>query len=153
MKVNQLEGSEYYKEALLILNSKVMDVEKAKELLFKAMEEGDPFAAYALGTWYFFGSNGIRKNIKKAVLLWHIAAKAKVPDALFDLAVYYEVNTVNRNLKKSFLLYVEAAIRGDKEAVFAVGRCYFYGIGISKNKTLAEVWFLRAEELGTYSSE
>lgn len=153
MKSNFRKGNAHYKEALQIMRSPNGDFEKAKKLLLLGLEENDPFSAYALGTWYFFGSNGIRKNTKKGLALWHRAAEEKVPDALFDLAVYYEKDAIEKDLKKAFLLYIDAAIRGDKEALFAVGRCYFFGIGVSKNKDIAEIWFQRSEEFGTYEQE
>ena len=154
MTIHTSKKSAYYKEALRIMQSQDGDVDVAKKLLFSALKEHDPYAAYALGTWYFFGSNGIRKNKKKSIELWNISAESKIPDALFDLAVCYEKGVVvERNLRKAFLLYMDAAVRGDKQAVFAVGRCYFFGVGVSKNIEISEIWFQRSEELGTYEAD
>jgi len=73
------------------------DLARITELLRSAMGEGDPFAAYALGTWYCQGEKGLG---------------------------------IGQDPRRAFLLYMEAALRGDKDAVFEVRRCYTHGIGI-----------------------
>ena len=45
--------------------------------------------------------------------------------------------------------YLKAAIRGSKEAIWEVSRCYHFGVGVKKNKELADIWYDRAEELGS----
>lgn len=143
--------SQLYNEALHIMQSENADAKLATQLLEDALKNDDPHAAYALGTWYFHGSNGLRKSQAKGVELWHIAARAKLSDALFDLAVCYEKGTVvKKNVERAFQLFLDAAIRGDEQAVFEVARCYTYGIGIPINMQVAEIWAARAEELGTF---
>jgi uncharacterized protein len=64
----------------------------------------------------------------------------------FDLAVCYEKGVgVKRNYKKGFECYLNAALLGDKQAVYEVGRCYYYGIGISKNINISRIWLKHAE--------
>lgn len=133
------------------MQSNSADIELATQHLRNGLQVGDPHAAYALGTWYFHGSNGVRRNRRRGIELWIIAAEAKLSDALFDLAVCYEKGTiVDKNPQKAFLLFLDAAIRGDKQAVFEVARCYTYGIGVSSDRQIADIWSARAEELGTY---
>ena len=160
MKTNKLlpkynvEVSKEHKQALKIMYSSNPDYEKAKKLLLIAAENNDYLAIYGLGTWHFFGIHGFDENKTEAIRLWTIAAEKKIPEALFDLAVCYEEgDSVKKNLRKAFALYMDAALQGDNQAVFAVGRCYFYGIGISKNKLVADVWFDKAEELGVFESD
>ncbi len=77
-----------------------------------------------------------------------------MPDALFDLAVCLETGEgVDKNLKDCFNYYLQAAIRGDQQSVFEVGRCYFEGIGVSKDIEMSNIWFERAKELGVYEYE
>jgi uncharacterized protein len=147
----KIKVSQFYRDALQIMQSENADVKLATQLLRNGLDAGDPHAAYALGTWYFHGSNGVRKNKKRGIELWTIAAEAKISDALFDLAVCYEEGTVvERDVQRAFLFFMDAAIRGDKQAVFEVARCYTYGIGVSSDLQIAEIWSARAEELGTY---
>ena len=44
--------------------------------------------------------------------------------------------------------YREAAAGGDAEARYKLGECYLEGIGVRKNRTLAQQYFLLAEEQG-----
>ena len=77
------------------------------------------------------------------------AADKNVADACYDLAVSYEKpEGVAANLEKAFELYVKAALHGDNQSFHEVGRCYYYGIGVPSNKTLADIWLEKAEELG-----
>ncbi len=151
---SSVDGKNLYSEALECMQRADPDVCRATALLEQSFSLGDPFAAYALGTWYFFGTCGKPCDKNRAVELWLIAAKAKVPSALFDLANCYENGDgVEKNLELAFCLYLEAAIRGDEQAVFEVGRCYQFGIGIVQDEGMAEIWFARAEELQTFESD
>jgi len=76
------------------------------------------------------------------------AADQNYPDALFDVGVSYEKGIpCVKNRKNAFLSYLKAAIRGDVDSMEEVGRCYFYGIGVRKNKELAHIWYDRFEEM------
>lgn len=66
MKIHASRKSLHYKEALRIMQTPNGDVEEAKKLLFTALEENDPFAAYALGTWFFLDQTELGKILKKA---------------------------------------------------------------------------------------
>lgn len=143
-----------YEKALTIMASSKVDIKKATSLLREALRMGEPRAAYALGTWYFSGANGFKENKKKGIELIRAAAHEKVPAALFDLAACYEEGlAVEIDLEKAFILFLDAAIHGDEQAVFEVSRCYFHGIGIEQNRQISEIWGARAEELGTYRDE
>ena len=37
---------------------------------------------------------------------------------------------------------------GDKQSIYEVGRCMFYGIGTKRDRRLADAWLARAEALG-----
>jgi uncharacterized protein len=154
MKETRNQPGAFYEEALRIMNSPETDISEATRLLKLGVDANDPFAKYALGTWHFHGSNGIRKNRIKGMKLIQSAADAKVPDALFDLAVCLEVGeVVKQDLNRAFLCYLDAAIRGDGQAIFEVARCYTYGIGIDCAPQIAEIWSDRADELGTFEEE
>jgi TPR repeat protein len=118
--------------------------------LKRAAALGNPEASYALGTWYLFGEEDVlRKN--KRLARWHIgnAAGALLPDALFDYGAMLEKGDGGpRDLAGAYKSYLRAAIRGDANAVFEVGRCLFYGIGCRQNRRVSSIWFARAAELG-----
>ncbi|MBD5655917.1 MAG: sel1 repeat family protein [Candidatus Eremiobacteraeota bacterium] len=129
------------------------DVSKAKVLLESALADGDARAAYALGSWCIDGDR-LPRDLERARALFSIAAEAKIGYALFDLAIMTEKGEGGvRDLRKAFELYVDAALHGDTQSVFEVGRCYRYGIGIAEDHALAEIWRDRAEELGVYDPE
>lgn len=133
-----------YEKALREIRRDKPDIALVIKLLNAGVEGGDPRAAYALATWYLHGEH-VRKNRRRAVELLKQAAEKNVPDACFDLAVYFEKN---KDKKSAFAHYLKAAIRGDAQAIFAVGRCYYHGIGVAKSKSMADIWLDRAEELG-----
>jgi uncharacterized protein len=73
---------------------------------------------------------------------------------LYDLAVFYETGECGeQDLASAFRSYLRAALRGEKQSVYEVGRCYYYGIGIDPDPALADVWLQRAGELGITNAE
>ena len=119
------------------------------DLLTKAFEEENDFrAAYAIATWYLHGKF-VKKDIKEGIKYLKIAAKNKIPLALYDLAISYEEGLgVKKNKRKAFKCYMKAVLEGEKQSIFEVGRCYYYGIGVKKDKKIADIWLEKAEELG-----
>jgi TPR repeat protein len=122
----------------------------AIQLMEKSFKNGYIKAGYALGTWYFHG-HIYDKNISKGIKLIKDAAKANIKEALFDLAVCYETGIgAKKNNIKAFEYYLRAALQDDKQAYNEVGRLFYYGVGVPKNKRIANIWFDKAESLGTY---
>ncbi len=46
----------------------------------------------------------------------------------------------NADLKEAFYNYMKSALSGYKQSIYEVGRLYYYGSGIIKDKQLAKVW-------------
>lgn len=44
--------------------------------------------------------------------------------------------------------YMRALLHGDKQSIYEVGRCYYYGIGIDKNRRLAWIFLDYAKKNG-----
>jgi len=150
---NMAKGDIIVSKARKMLLSDNPDFDLATDLLNKALKVGNPEAAYALGTWYFYGRK-FKKDIKKGIKLWQYAAKQNFPDAVWDLAISYEKGVgLKRDLKKAFECYQKAALYGEKNAFHAVGRCYYYGIGTQQNRTLAWIWLDKAKSLGVTEEE
>lgn len=135
-----------YEEALAIANHDGVRISEVAKLLETAQGLGDHRATYALATWYLFGSNNFPKDIAKAVKMLKVAAKAEIAAAHFDLAVCYKTaQGVRKNYRKAYLHYLAAALYGDKQAPFFVADCFYFGIGVTKDMEVAEIWYCMAE--------
>lgn len=117
--------------------------------LRKAREKGCPRASYALANLGLHGKfQGTQAEI---VSLLKEAAEQGLPTALYDLAILYETgNGVAKDDETALRYYLKAALGGDVQSVYEVGRCYYHGIGVTEDKQMAEVWFEHARELGVY---
>ena len=142
-----------YLAALKEMERKSPNPSKAFPLLEKALNDDDPRAAYALGTWYLHGFY-VEKNVRKGLKLIRAAAKRNVPSALYDLAVSYEKGEgVKEDASRAAELYLKAALHGDDQAVFEFGRCLYHGVGVPADRKLARVWLDRARDLGFFESK
>lgn len=148
-------GSQLYAAALKEATASPPDFAAALNLLEKAIAAGSGEAAYALSTWYSHGKQPyVPVDEMRAAELLKVAVDAGIRDAMYDLAVSYEDGLgVPQDLKAAFRYFLEAAIRGDAESVFNVGRCLYYGIGTQVDSAQSEIWIRRAEELGTAATE
>ena len=139
-----------YEEALREMQCDAPNPRKALVLLQEAHSAGAARATYALATWYLHGQPPvIRRNRRKALKLLEVAANANIPDALFDLAVFLEKGELGEaDPKRAFEMYLRSALRNKPQSLYEVGRCYEYGIGIKKDRRLADIWLDRAQEFG-----
>jgi TPR repeat protein len=80
----------------------------------------------------------VRKNYVKAFKLLEKSIEWEPnKDAYFDIAVCYETGKgTKKDLRKAFQSYLLASFYGDNKAKYEVGRCFYYGIGISKDTEL-----------------
>jgi hypothetical protein len=151
----QARGARLYKAALATATQDTPDFASAYALLKEAMNEGDADATYALATWYLFGKEPyLSLDYAEGARLLQIAADKGIPEAMYDLAVSFEDGLgIKQDEAKAFEYYLRAAIRGDADSVFNVGRCLFYGLGTREDQAQAQIWLERAEELGTFVVE
>ena len=107
-------------------------------------------AQHALATLYLDGRRPyVRVNKRKGIALLKAAASANVVDAQFDLANCYELGEgVDKDERIAFEWYLFAALHGHSQCVWEVGRCYCFGIGITQDRRLADIFVDRAKELG-----
>jgi len=140
------------------MRSKEPDPERAATMFEKAWESGDPRAAYALATWYLHGFF-YKKSFGKAVKLLRKASRSRIADAAYDLAICYELGAgVKKNLKRAAALYLDSALLfatqpsgqlhmySFDEAAHEVGRCYYYGIGVTKDRRISKTWLSFSEK-------
>ena len=137
-----------YEVALREARRKRANFGKAHVLLLRAHENGDPRATYALAAWHLYGRDPVvEKDLGKAVSLLKEAANANHPDALHDLAVCYAKGAgIRQSEKKAALYYLRAAVYGDKQSAYEVGRCYWHGLGVTRDRNAARVWLDYAEK-------
>ncbi len=63
------------------------------------------------------------------------------------MAVCYEKGTgVKKNEKKAATLYLRAALLGDKQSIYEVGRCYWHGLGVKRDRAIASAWLDQASK-------
>lgn len=109
---------------------------KILELLGEAASQGDAEAQYALGTFYLHGKY-VAPNAQKTLDFLRDAANQMHTGALFDLGVALETGEiVKRNKKEAFRCYLNAMVFGDRQAIYEVARCFYYGIGTNKNLSM-----------------
>jgi uncharacterized protein len=146
----RVKTSPYYEEALRFSEAAQPDFASALRGLHRAYRQGDPRAAYALGTWYLHGKGDlIPKDLAKAVPLLREAAENDHAEAAYDLAVCYETGSgVRRSEKTAARQYLKAALLGDPQSIYHVARCYQHGIGVKRDRPIAALWYDRAEKLG-----
>lgn len=114
-------------------------LERAFTLLLDASKKGSAEADYAIGTWYGFGKY-LPQDDEKAAGYFRRAARKNYGPALFNLAVSYETGRgVAKDVALAFNLYLRAAREGNMDAANSVSRCLYYGIGVIRNKPLAEL--------------
>ena len=88
------------------------------------VEKKDPFALYHLGLEYSHGTDGLKKDSRKAVELYTEAAALGSIEALYSLgAAYSKGDGVEQDKAKSAELYEKAAIKGHVKSRYNLG-CY-----------------------------
>ncbi len=133
-------SSRYYRRALRMMQSETPNINAVVKLLEKGIEEEDPSSKYAIGTWYLHGGY-LKKNVRKGIGYIKDAARSGVAPALFDMAVAFETGTgVRKSEKKAAEYYLKAALSGDSEAFYEVGRCLYHGIGFKGDRAQAKIW-------------
>jgi uncharacterized protein len=138
-----------YERALKLAEGRSGKTRKVYDLLVAADKAGDPRATYALATWYLHGSRFTKKDLARGNEMLQQAASKNVPDAAYDLAVSLEKGLgIRKSERKSFELYMRAALLGERQSLYEVGRMYYHGIGTHKNRRLAEIWLDCAESFG-----
>ncbi|KAI8977222.1 hypothetical protein BDF20DRAFT_873625 [Mycotypha africana] len=104
-------------------------------------------AAYLLGLWVDRGMYGFRKSSTKALKYYEIAAKEKVPEAMFAVGQYHEKE---QDYMTAFQLYEDAASLGLVEAFYRIAMINLNGeFGSRKNIVGAIQLLIKASEKST----
>ena len=110
-------------------------------------EQGDAYAQYNLGNFYFKG-DGVLQDYKTAVKWYRLAAEQGEADAQFNLG-FMNANGlgVPQDYKTAVKWYRLAAEQGNASAQTNLGLMYENGRGVSQDyKTAVELYTLAAEQ-------
>ena len=125
-------------------DGKQWTAKEAFRLFKKYAEQGDPYAQYCLGYFYFDGEC-VRKNLDTAVKWFTKAAEQGHEEAQFKLgALYYEGDKVEQNKEKAFKWYRKSAEQGRALSQYMLGEFYTKGEGVAQNDQEAVKWYRKS---------
>ena len=129
-----------------IIEEKVMlgKTKDAIKFIQGLADNGDSDAAYYLGKMYLEG-DVVKKNADKGVMLLQKAADLGNTKAMMEIArsgYIYAKDEAER--EKVFEWFHKAALKGNAEAEMIISYFYLTGYGCEDNKTLADMWHLKA---------
>lgn len=114
----------------------------AVDWLIKSSNQGFEDAQFLLGTCYATGI-GVEENDRVALGFFMKAANAANKYAQFELAEHYFAQD---NFTLATEWYTKAARQQFPPAQFELGRCLYYGYGMSKSETKGLEWLEKAAE-------
>lgn len=107
--------------------------------LEEAAQSGHVEAQYALG-WVFLDQRYGRISERKSFLWMKSAADNGNPLACFNVGVSFEAGEgATQNDKQAAVYYLKGAILGDRNCQFEISRCFHHGIGVNKNRMMAQM--------------
>ena len=129
------KSTEKYDRALKLAQKQPTPSKVVYDLLVAADKDGEGRATYALATWYLFGSPFTKIDYRVANKMIKRATENGVADAAHDLAISYEKGLgIGKSLSRAFEYYMRAALLGDAQSHYEIGRMYFHGIGVQRNR-------------------
>lgn len=93
----------------------------------------------------------LRASDPKGALKWMLAAANNSNTEamlLAGLMLSNDIGELKKNPVEAFKWFQRAAERGDAHAMFALGECYFYSKGVTRDPKLALEWTQRAADQG-----
>jgi len=134
-----------------IYNAK--DYANAMKLYTELAEENDANAQTSLGFMYQNGQ-GCEKDDVKAVEFYKLAAEAKQPFALFNLAILYMNGLcgLEHDQFKAHDLHMQAAEREVPPAMYEVALMLERGLGCIQNYSEAAFWYEEGAKRGHLES-
>ena len=139
------EGKALYATALAQLQA---NDPKALPTLIRAAGVGYPAAEFHLSKIYERGGAGQTADLVKARMWAERAAKAGVPEAMFNLGLFmYEGQGGPPDLPGAADWFTRAAKLGLKDAQYNLARLYENGYGVTQNFSLAYQWYLVAADV------
>jgi TPR repeat protein len=101
----------------------------------------------ALGYCYAEGK-GVKRNLRKAKILFERAAEQGNPKAIRNLGLaYLQGLGVRKSKVKAFHYFLRSAEAGFDQGMVNLANCYFYGVGVRKDRAKAMEWYQKAAGL------
>lgn len=129
-----------------IIEEKVMlgKTKDAIKFIQGLADNGDSDAAYYLGKMYLEG-DVVKKNADKGVMYLQMAADLGNTKAMMEIAVSIMQNgNDEEDAEMVFGIFHDIAMKGNAEAEMVLSCFYLIGYGCEENKTLADMWHLKA---------
>ena len=138
-------GNNYY-----FGNNMPQDYTQTVKLMEKASQQvGDAEDQFNLGTMYYKGDGGLKKDYEKAMEWWQKAADQGYAQAQFNLGVIYASDEwVTQDYKKAMEWWQKAADQGDAEAQYNLGVIYACGKWVEQDDEKAVEWYEKAAQQG-----
>lgn len=126
----------------------------AFEWFSKAAEDKHSESIAMLGIYYHSGIIPVKKDTKKAFLLYQEAAELGSVIGKINLAQFYMAGLgTHKDYRKGVELFQELAKDGVPEGFIGLGRCYLKGEGVVKNEAEALVQYYLANAYGVIDSK
>ncbi|MDD5029144.1 MAG: tetratricopeptide repeat protein [Rhodoferax sp.] len=126
------------------------DMIKARDWFMQAADQGDAKAQWNLALMLISGTEGVKKDLKKAFVLCQKAALQGFAPAQASLGILY---AKMEKPDKAAEWWQVAAEQGDPEAQFNLALAYAKGQGVAMDATLALAWLTKAAEQGVISAQ
>jgi len=121
---------------------------EAVQRLRKWVKKGKTWAQAMLGTWYRNG-HGVKKDEKRAIVLFNLASEQGDVDAQFNLGCMYNNGRgVDKDDMRAVKLYTLAANQGHAGAQYSLGVMYGNGQGVNRSFAKTREWFKKAASQG-----
>jgi TPR repeat protein len=147
-------GSPEAQCAMGLIYSEGKDVPKemmqARDWFIDAAEQGDAKAQWNLALMLISGTEGVKKDLKRAFVLCQEAALQGFVPAQASLGILY---AKMKKPDKAAEWWRLAAEQGDPEAQFNLALAFSKGLGVVQDATLAVDWLARAAEQGVASAQ
>ena len=106
------------------------DIKTANDWYIKAAEAGQAYAQYYIASNYFYGTEGLPTDKKKAKYWSEKAANQGDSVAQLAIGIIYENEN---NYKKAIFWYEKAIAQGNYEAMGNMASLYYNGNGVTKD--------------------
>ncbi|KAK9728911.1 hypothetical protein K7432_000733 [Basidiobolus ranarum] len=138
------------------ISSVPKDIGMSQDLIERSAELGYTPALYKLGYAYEFGELGYKVDPAKSIFYYKQGAERGDPECQMGLSGWYlsgvpEVLEPNDDLAYSWCN--QAASKGLPKAEFAMGYYYELGIGVPKDLSMANLWYVRAASHGSTDAQ
>jgi TPR repeat protein len=131
------EVAMYFRDGLIIDNIEIVSIDhKASfEWTKQSFEKGDVNGMVEYAHHLSYPENEVCiKNVKKAIQIYEQALKKGSPEAAHSLGIEYRNK---QNFEKAFEYYSIAKTSSEFYEDLSLGLCYYYGVGVKKDKQKA----------------